>query len=214
MLRPLMERLEDRLVLASLQIQNALLVDAAGLAITAPVIGEEVFLQANWITSGLNATNAYFVGFTIDGVTLPSGVFQGQTGQGLGFSTVVGGGSRRRATIRSRLSSTRPTRWWERTSRIRLTRSRSRRRRPPRCQGDSSIRWAPQSDWTIANYVDVNPVAGQAQDFMGGPYTFAGNTAMDFSLGDFGQMDAGYPVTRRSAGPSWPCRTASSIATR
>ena len=57
-----------------------------------------------------------------------------------------------------------------------------------------------QSDWTIDNYVDVNPAPGQAQDFLGGPYTVDGNNAMDFALANFGQMDAGYPVVAALGG--------------
>src|SRR4051794_17678537 len=84
LIRPILEGLEDRRLLAgSLQIQSAFLVNANDVAITAPAIGEMVFIRANWITSGLTSANRYVVGFTVDGVTLQSSIIQGQSGNNL-----------------------------------------------------------------------------------------------------------------------------------
>ena len=202
-LRPLVERLEDRLVLASLQIVNALLVDAAGLPIQAPVIGEEVFLEANWTTSALDATDRYDVAFTVNGVTLQSGQFQGQTGQNT-YSTVVGGwfASQQVSQSETVLVVVDPTQAVVGAAESHTSFSFSFTPLPPSTLPGQFLdpMGEQQSDWTVTNYVDVNPVAGEAQDFTGGPYTFAGNNALDFALGNFGQMDAGYPVTAALGG--------------
>jgi murein DD-endopeptidase MepM/ murein hydrolase activator NlpD len=196
-----MERLEDRVVLASLQIQTALLVNSAGLAITAPAIGEQVFIEAKWITSGLTTTEAYYVDFTVDGVTLQSGEFTGQTGQSLAFSTVVGGwfaapGSHTATVVVD------PTQSVAGADESHTSETFSFVPLPPTTLSGEFLdpMGVQQPDWTVADYVDVNPTAGQPQDFAGGPYTFAGNTAMDFALGNFGQMDAGYPVVAALGG--------------
>ncbi len=55
----------------------------------------------------------------------------------------------------------------------------------------------PYEDWTIVNYVDLQPGEG-AVDFRGGNYTYDGHNAIDFTLPHFSAMDAG--VTVRAAG--------------
>ena len=51
----------------------------------------------------------------------------------------------------------------------------------------------PYQDWTIDNYVDLDPSPG-IQDFRGGNYTYNGHDAIDFSLPHFEAMDNGVPV--------------------
>ena len=51
-----------------------------------------------------------------------------------------------------------------------------------------------QSDWTIVNYVDVNPLPVSYADFDGGPFTYDGHSGIDMTLANFAHMDAGYPV--------------------
>ena len=55
-------------------------------------------------------------------------------------------------------------------------------------------------DWTIVNYVDANPLGGQAADFNGGPFTYDGHDAMDITLPNFAKMDAGLQVMAAAAG--------------
>lgn len=58
----------------------------------------------------------------------------------------------------------------------------------------------PYEDWTIVNYVDLDPAAGAIRDYRGGIYTYDGHNAIDFSLPNFAAMDAGVPVYAAAAG--------------
>ena len=51
----------------------------------------------------------------------------------------------------------------------------------------------PYQDWTITNYVDLDPSTG-IQDFRGGNYTLEGHKGIDFTLPHFEAMDNGVPV--------------------
>src|SRR5262245_33101061 len=73
--RPQLEALEDRLTPAgSINITNALLVDAQGNALTAaPDKGEAVTVKALFTTQGLPANASYSISYTVAGVTHLSG---------------------------------------------------------------------------------------------------------------------------------------------
>src|SRR5262249_3927676 len=58
----------------------------------------------------------------------------------------------------------------------------------------------PFQTWGIVNYLDVDPRAGSARDFRGGPYQYDGHTGIDMTLADFASMDAGVPVFAAAAG--------------
>ena len=64
----------------------------------------------------------------------------------------------------------------------------------------SPIGGTPYEDWTIVNYVDLNPAANSIADYRGGIYTYDGHNAIDFSLPHFAAMDAGVPVNAAAAG--------------
>ncbi len=48
-------------------------------------------------------------------------------------------------------------------------------------------------DWTIVNYVDLDPTGG-IQDYQGGSYSYDGHAGVDFTLKNFAAMDAGFDV--------------------
>jgi murein DD-endopeptidase MepM/ murein hydrolase activator NlpD len=57
----------------------------------------------------------------------------------------------------------------------------------------------PYEDWTIVNYVDLDP-SGGVLDFRGGNYSYNGHNAIDFTLANFAAMDVGVPVYAAAAG--------------
>ncbi len=57
----------------------------------------------------------------------------------------------------------------------------------------------PYQDWTIVNYVDLDPSPG-ILDFRGGNYTYDGHNAIDFTLPHFEAMDSGVPIYAALAG--------------
>lgn len=58
----------------------------------------------------------------------------------------------------------------------------------------------PFEDWTIVNYVDLDPAAGAIRDYRGGIYTYDGHNAIDYILPHFAAMDAGVPVYAAAPG--------------
>ncbi|HJQ81130.1 MAG TPA: M23 family metallopeptidase [Lacipirellulaceae bacterium] len=58
----------------------------------------------------------------------------------------------------------------------------------------------PFDDWTIVNYVDLDPAAGTIRDYRGGLYTYDGHNAIDYILPHFAAMDAGVPVYAAAPG--------------
>jgi murein DD-endopeptidase MepM/ murein hydrolase activator NlpD len=64
----------------------------------------------------------------------------------------------------------------------------------------SPIGGTPYEDWTIVNYVDLDPAAGAIRDYRGGLYTYDGHNAIDYSLPHFAAMDAGVGVYAAAAG--------------
>src|SRR5262249_11171513 len=49
-------------------------------------------------------------------------------------------------------------------------------------------------DWAINNYADVDPRAGVAADYRGGPFQYDGHDAIDAQPWGFDRMDAGMPI--------------------
>jgi murein DD-endopeptidase MepM/ murein hydrolase activator NlpD len=63
----------------------------------------------------------------------------------------------------------------------------------------SPIGGTPYEDWTIVNYVDLDPTGG-VLDYRGGNYTYNGHNAIDFTLANFAAMDDGLPVYAAATG--------------
>ncbi|QEG33582.1 M23 family metallopeptidase [Bythopirellula goksoeyrii] len=57
----------------------------------------------------------------------------------------------------------------------------------------------PYEDWTIVNYVDLDP-SSDIEDWRGGGYTYNGHNAIDFTLPNFAAMDAGVDVYAARSG--------------
>lgn len=63
----------------------------------------------------------------------------------------------------------------------------------------SPIGGVPFQDWTIVNYVDLEP-GSSIIDFQGGNYTYNRHNAIDYTLPNFAAMDAGVSVNAVSPG--------------
>src|SRR5947209_8435971 len=74
--------LEDRVNPGNLTITNAYVVDANDNPQPSPVVGEDVYIRAEWTTTGLSGSDHYVVRYTVDGLPADSGVIAGQSGTG------------------------------------------------------------------------------------------------------------------------------------
>jgi hypothetical protein len=57
----------------------------------------------------------------------------------------------------------------------------------------------PYQDWTIVNYLDLDPTGGII-DYYGRNYTYNGHNGIDFTLANFAKMDAGVDVYAAASG--------------
>ena len=63
----------------------------------------------------------------------------------------------------------------------------------------SPIGGIPYQDWTIVNYVDIDPTS-EIMDWNGGTYSYDGHEGIDFTLANFAKMDAGVEVLASADG--------------
>lgn len=197
------EALEGReLLAANIQITNVLVVDASNNVMTAPVVGQMVFLRAEWRTTDLTSANQYVVRFSIDGVPLDSGTVTGAPGTNLNYNWYRGGwyaspGLHNVSVTIDGANVVAETTEADNTLATSFT---------PITPTDLPTKfiWPLPSlqsqDWTIVNYNDVNPNGTAYQDYRGGTYTYDGHNAFDITLTDFRDMDLGEPIYAAASG--------------
>jgi hypothetical protein len=201
--RPVVEALEGRsLLTGNLWITSAELVDASQQPITAPVIGEEVYVEAQWESSGLSSSDQYTVQFTVDGVSLESSTISGQAGANVPFNWYIGGwfaaaGSHTVTVTVDPAQTVAETTYSDNSTTF--TFSPVQETTLPQKLA-LPIGGVPFQSWSVVNYIDVNPLVGQANDYEGGSFVYDGHDGYDFVLPDFAAMDAGMPVFAAAAG--------------
>ena len=202
-LRPLIESLEGRsLMTGNLSITGAQLVDASDQPVAAPVVGEEVFVEARWESSGLSASDRYTVRFSVDGVALDSSTIDGQAGDSLPFHWYIGGwfAAAGPHTVKVTVDpdqTVAETTYGDNTQSFNFTPVTPSTLPQPLSLPVAGV---PFRSWSIGNYIDVNPLPGQADDYRGGAFVYDGHNGYDLTLPDFARMDAGVPVLAAAGG--------------
>jgi murein DD-endopeptidase MepM/ murein hydrolase activator NlpD len=191
------------LLAASIVLTATHLVDSSDHPITAPVTGEEVFLEADWTTNGLAPSDSYVVGFTVDGVTLSSTAIAGQSGNGLTYYWYLGGWYAS-AGSHSVSITVDPGHALSGVDESRASSSFSFSPSEPTTLPSKLIEpigGTPFQTWSVVNYLDVNPLPDAITDYNGGTFTYDGHNGYDTTLGgDFAAMDAGVPIFAAAAG--------------
>ena len=205
--RPVIEVLECRsLLTGNLSITSADLVNASDRPITAPVVGEELFVDAQWMSSGLSSSDAYTVQFSVDGVALDSSTIAGESGDNQPFHWYIGGwfataGSH---TVEVTID---PAHTVAETSYSDNSTSFSFSPVQPTTLPQKlilPIAGVPFQSWSVVNYIDVNPLAGVANDYRGGSFVYDGHDGYDLVLPDFardGRRHAGHGRRERDDHP-------------
>src|SRR5262249_12303747 len=184
---PRLEGLEDRLTPANLTLTNAILVDIGGHALTGPpVTGEEVAVEAFWDTQGLAAGASYRISYAVDGVTQYAGPFTvGAGGSGVqSWAWYLRGwfaapGTHTVTVTVDADNSVAETNEADNTRTFTFT---------PASATDlpqkfvTPLGGTPFQTWGIVNYLDVDPRAGSARAFRGGPYQYDGHTGINTTL--------------------------------
>jgi murein DD-endopeptidase MepM/ murein hydrolase activator NlpD len=187
---------EPRDTPANLTLTGVHLVDANDNPIDAPAVGEQVFLQADWTASGLSPNDQYTVSFSVDGVELDSGTITGEDGDNLSYYWHLGGwyASPGNHSVEVTVDNTNAVAESDESDNTIDTSFAPVEPTSLPQQFVCPIGGTPEQDWTIINYVDVDPRSGSASDFRGGPFQYDGHDAMDIAIADFAAMDAGVPV--------------------
>ncbi|HBB75664.1 MAG TPA: hypothetical protein DC048_14610, partial [Planctomycetaceae bacterium] len=191
--------LEPRLALANLALSSIELVDGNGQQIAAPIIGQQVFYRARWTATGLASSATYLVKYTVGGVsvdssplTLGNGTFSWYRG-----TTYASPGTHQVSITVDGDNGVAESNESDNTLTTSFT---------PVLPGDLPQRFTfpvagvPHRDYSIGNYVDVDPRSGSREDFRGGPFQYDGHDAIDAGPATFGDQDRGVPILAAAAG--------------
>lgn len=186
----------------NLWITGADLVNASDQPITSLVVGEDVFVDAQWDSTGLSSSDSYTVQFSVDGVVQDSSTIAGQAGSNVPFHWYMGGwfatpGSHTVQVTVDPAHTVAETSYSDNTLSFNFTPV-----QPTTLPQKLAlpIGGVPFQSWSVVNYIDVNPLPGQATDYRGGGFTYDGHDGYDLVLPDFAQMDAGMPVFAAASG--------------
>ena len=198
--RFLLEQLEDRRLLANLRAVDAWLVDSqSSQRLSAPVIGELIVPMANWTVSGATGTLDYDVQYDIDGISVYRGPTDFGNGGWLwyrGASYATAGTHTLRITI-DPFNTVVETNESDNSFSMQFTTTNV-------STLPNKFEWplggVQGKDWTIINYVDVDPRPGTRADYLGGTFQYDGHDAIDITLANFEAMDAGVPILAAANG--------------
>ena len=196
--------LEQRVLLsgANLQITDAFLVSGTDQEISAPALGQMIFVQANWTTEDLSSSNDYVVRFTVDGVPINSSVITGQAGTGLNYSWWIGGwfATEGNHTVSVVIDGANAILESNELDNTRVFSFQTMVNSDLPIQFSTPIGGVPSRDWTVVNYVDVDPRDGIVADYLGGPFQYDGHNGWDLTLANFASMDRGIPILAAADG--------------
>jgi hypothetical protein len=199
--RPIVEGLEDRLLLANLRITDLKIVDASDAPLPAPVIGQKYLLEADWTTTDLSAGDNYIVRFSVDGIPLDSATIAGSSGANLSYYWYLGGwyaaaGTHTATATVDAVNAVAETSESDNTRSLDFT--------PVAPDIPTKMMWplgnSHDPEMRINNYNDVDPRATSSADYAGGTYAYDGHDAFDIDLPNAARMDAGKPVYAAASG--------------
>lgn len=195
------EPLETRALLsgggANLRLTNAYLSDSAGVPISQPEEHVPYWLTAEWETTDLPAEAEYRVRFELADKTRESSLLSWGAGEASrSFLTVRGPFQMLTAgdyTARVRVDPGNLVSETNESDNELLVAITAAPAPPPPVKFRLPIGGVPNVDWSILNYVDLDPGEGFT-DYRGGNYTYHTHDAIDFMLPNFAAMDRGVPV--------------------
>ena len=217
--RPHAERLEARALLAGdLRLTGVQFVDIDNNPIGTPVVGEQIFLRAEWTATDLASSDTYYLRVTdqtqgISPIVLNSSTFRRQAAGVETRMTVIGGwyagpGQHRVEVSLDQGNTVAETNEANNKTVVNFT---------PLAPTTLPQKFLPplagqqNEDWSIINYVDLDPLPDdgifppETRDYFCdeknvrpypkcGAFTFDGSTGIDFQLPNFSAMDEGQAV--------------------
>lgn len=187
--------------IVNLQITSAFICDAFGIAQTAPVMGQMLFLRSHWQVTG-SAFEQYIVRYTVDGVALDSSLIT-NNGDG-GYSWYRGGwyaspGTHSVVVTIDGLNQVAESNEFDNQMSFNFTTV-----FPTDLPSLSTLYTSDDlnQEWFINNYADVNPFSGVAADYLGGIFQYDGHDAHDSGpqAQFFHKQDLGIPLIATNDG--------------
>lgn len=186
----------------NLQLVQARLATRSGQVLNEAVIGQEVYIRVDWLTSLLNTSHFYVVQVTFDGQAMTSTQFIGSPGLNVPGTVLLGGwyaspGPHTIQVIVDRDNGVIEAYETDNATTFSLTPV-----APSTLPSKflTPLAGVPLHDWTFINYVDVDPQPGPYRDLTGGGWTYDGHTGYDITLTNFARQDAGVPIYAAAAG--------------
>jgi murein DD-endopeptidase MepM/ murein hydrolase activator NlpD len=203
----MIEALESRTLLAAnLWVTDSYFTDADGHSLNPPAVGARVFEQVEFRTQDLPANAQYIIRFQLDNVILSTGPLTWGAGHTFVESWVarwgpflVGPGPHTAQVFLDATNNVAESNELDNVRTWSVT--------PVTFQslygGDTRfitpLAGTPYQNWSIVNYVDLDPGSG-VRDYAGGNYTYDGHNGIDMTLPNFAAMDAGVPVYAAAGG--------------
>ncbi|PAY21330.1 hypothetical protein CKO51_01760 [Rhodopirellula sp. SM50] len=169
--------------------------DGQGNPIAAPFLGQRLAIQVQFETTDLPAGASYAFHFTVDGVTLGSGIVTTGAGQSIhtGFRWRAGWfatpGTHNVVVTVDAFNTIFESDETDNTFSFSFTTGQATFAQP--------LIWpvegAPYSNHAFLNYVDVDPTTG-IRDFRGGSYAYDGHSAWDIAVRGYDEQDAGIEI--------------------
>ncbi|MFO0928661.1 MAG: tandem-95 repeat protein [Gemmataceae bacterium] len=193
------EPLEARLAPANLTLTSLSLVDAAALPITAPVVGQQVYLRAEWSATGLTPGSTYLLRFKLDDTEIDSPPMAGLAGtftdcRALTFATAGPHTALVKVDIAGQVAETDET---DNLLALHFTPV------SPVSLAEKFVfplTGEPNRDFAVTNYVDVDPRLDLRADYRGGPFQLDGHDGIDVGPATWAAMDAGMAVVAAAGG--------------
>ncbi len=186
----------------NLHLTSIELVDGNFSPIAAPMVGEVTVVRAVWSTSGLNFSDVYIVRFLVDGVALDTSLITGQPGTNLVYQQYRWGwfASPGAHTVQVTVDANNSVAETDETDNML-----SMNFNPAPVSGlpgqfVNPIAGQQSRDWTIVNYLDIDPRPAVARDYLSGPFQYEGHTGIDYTVANFAVMDRGLALVAAAGG--------------
>jgi murein DD-endopeptidase MepM/ murein hydrolase activator NlpD len=197
-------RLEDRLAPANLAIMSAQLMDNQfpPSPQPVPILGQRLFIRADWTVTATNGTDQFAVQIAVDGVPIETGNYFTTIGTNVPYDVTLNGWYAKPGphTVTVTLD---PNNILAETD-----------------EGDNSISFmfttgpalspptkfflpiagAQDQTWMTGLYADVDPRPGFVADYRGGPMAYDGHDGWDLMTPNYAAMDRGVAITAAAPG--------------
>lgn len=179
----------------NLRILSGYVRDGLGNAITSPFLGQRLAIQVQFETTNLPIGASYAIHFTVDGVTLGSGIISTGAGQSIytGIRWRAGwfatAGTHDVVVTADAFNTVAESDETDNTISFSFTTGQTTFAQPLRWP----IEGTPYSNHAFLNYVDVDPTGG-VQDFNDGSYAYDGHSAWDIAVRGYDEQDAGIEI--------------------